>query len=71
MDHRKLVEQAGGIYVGVQYNLDGRKSVLFRANADAPPISIYASALRSPADVELALKNFRERQRAEAWQSGV
>jgi hypothetical protein len=71
MDHRKLVEDVGAIYVGTAYSLDGRRSVRFRAGPDALRISVFASALRSPVDVELALKNFHERQRAEAWQSGV
>jgi hypothetical protein len=60
---RALVERAGAELVGVK---DGE--ILFRANADSPICKLYPYAIRSVVDIQLALKNAREKQMASAWE---
>jgi hypothetical protein len=56
MDYRKTVEEAGGRFVGVVGD-----SVLFTDPVSGRSLSLYIKALRSVADVELALKSAREK----------
>ena len=60
---RLLIQRAGGELVGVRNG-----EILFRADADSPICSLYPFALRSVVDVQLALKNAREKHRASAWE---
>lgn len=55
--YRGLVENAGGIYVGVQKGYDlVPDSILFQRIKGGNTIAVYAKALRTVHDVELALK---------------
>jgi hypothetical protein len=57
MDYQQIIEAAGAEYIGVRGN-----SVLFRDPlAGGVVLSLYCFALRSVRDVELALKNAREK----------
>jgi hypothetical protein len=58
MDFKKLIEAAGGVYIGTRGN-----SVLFRdPQSGNQVLSLYCFALRSTKDVALALKAAREPQ---------
>jgi hypothetical protein len=55
--YRGLVESAGAIYVGVQKGYDlVPDSILFQRIKGGNTIAVYAKALRTVHDVELALK---------------
>lgn len=58
-----MIERAGAGLVGVK---DGE--ILFRANAGSPICKLYLYAIRSIVDIQLALKNAREKQQASAWE---
>lgn len=60
---QNIVEEAGAEFVHLK---DG--VVVFRAGPNEDPISLYPYALRSVVDVQLALKNARERNQAQAWE---
>ena len=59
---QKLIEAAGAHFICVKDN-----AVLFSAAPGEDPITLYPSALRTTTDVVLAVKHYRERQKAEAW----
>jgi hypothetical protein len=70
MDEREflwkaMVEAVGAVWVGVEYENKIAKQpvVLFKAAADELTLTLYASALRSVADVEMAVKNYLESKR--------
>jgi sulfopyruvate decarboxylase TPP-binding subunit len=59
VEWRRLVEEGGGIFVGVQRY--GREPiVLFQSSVGESTLALYASALNSKLDVELAIKAYRE-----------
>jgi hypothetical protein len=74
MDEREflwkaMVEAAGGVWVGVQYgSKTGDVVILFQAPPEKEDerestIALYGKALRSVADVEMAVKNYLESKR--------
>lgn len=62
MDYKAMVEQAGGIFVGVQLGYGiAPDSVLFQRVPRGNTIAVFTKALRNVHDVELALKADAER----------
>jgi hypothetical protein len=57
LHYKTLVERAGALFVGVSNG-----SVIFRSGPGEANISLYQFALRSEKDVQLAVKNYRERR---------
>lgn len=57
--YREVVEAAGGIFVGIQTG-GAQDMVLFQGEIGGSTISLYLSACRSVADVEMAIKSKRE-----------
>jgi hypothetical protein len=41
------------------------------AAPDAKPISLYVGSLQSPEDIRLAVKNFHDTARGEAWEASI
>jgi len=60
---RELVESAGAIWVGVQYGSKHGSVILFQSAPGESTLALYASALNSKADVELAIKNYEDAKR--------
>ena len=55
--YKGLVEQAGGIFVGIQKGYDVvPDSIMFQRLKGGNTIAVFAKALRNLHDVELALK---------------
>jgi hypothetical protein len=71
VDYKRIVEQAGGTFVGVRRGCARTGDLIqFRPTKDGPILSVYARLL-SAEDVRLAIKNFHDTARGEAWQAGV
>jgi hypothetical protein len=66
VDYKKIVEAAGGLFVGVRDNV-----VRFKAEPEGATLSVYTYALKSVTDVQLAMKHFRESRKLDGWDAGV
>jgi hypothetical protein len=62
---QKLIEAAGGRFVCIK---DGSIIFMPGPGENETPISLYPHALRSTADVRLAIKSVREKQKAAQWE---
>jgi hypothetical protein len=61
----KLIEAAGGRFVCIK---DGSVIFMPGPGENEIPISLYPHALRSTADVQLAIKASRERAKSAMWE---
>lgn len=62
--YREIVESAGAVFVGLQQGSKrGEPIILFQPGLGESTLALYASACETKADVEMALKNYREAQR--------
>jgi hypothetical protein len=69
---KRLVEEAGGIYVGIQSGFGVHPdSVLFQRVKGGSTIAVYMKALRNVHDVELALKADAEKFVRDKFEVGV
>ena len=70
--YRGLVERGGGIFVGVQKGYDlVPDSIMFQRVAGGNTISVYAKALKTVHDVELAIKADAEKYALHKFEVGV
>jgi hypothetical protein len=58
--YRTLVEDAGAIFVGIQYGAKSGPIVLFQGAAGQSTIALYTFALKNVDDVRMAVKSKRE-----------
>ena len=70
--YRGLVETAGGIFLGVQAGaIEGGEIVMFQRVRGGNTIAVYAKALRTVHDVELAIKADAEKYALNKFEVGV
>lgn len=70
--YRGLVEKSGGIFIGIQAGAtEGNEIVMFQRVAGGNTIAVYAKALRTLHDVELALKADAEKYALNKFEVGV
>jgi hypothetical protein len=66
MNYPKIVKSANAIFISVNYNV-----LRFQAEPGGKILSLYTSAVRSPEDIKLAVKAFRESRELDGWHAGV
>lgn len=69
--YRGLVETAGGIFLGIQSGSAVGEIVMFQRVVGGNTIAVYAKALRTVHDVELALKADAEKYALNKFEVGV
>lgn len=62
LQFRQMVEDAGALWVGVQYGHPTGPIILFQADHGQSTLSLYRRAM-DPENIRMALKNYREKMR--------
>lgn len=70
-EFRQIVEDAGAIWVGVQYGSKQGPVIMFQGAKGASTIGLYAFALKNVDDVKMAVKSKREQMEMVATASAI